>query len=103
MQTPSTFKRFTCRTYLEQPLSAYKLALFLEMPRSTVAGRLDFLEKNGFVVKHGSAYRVSDQRLKSSAILDRATKIIRDTCDALALGEKTSVGELQEALEGHPR
>jgi hypothetical protein len=44
------------------------------MLRSTVAGRLDFLEKNGFVVKHGSAYRVSDERLKSVAILDRATK-----------------------------
>ena len=43
------------------------------------------------MVKRGSAYRVSDERLKSGAILDRDVKIIRDTCDALALGEKASV------------
>jgi hypothetical protein len=44
-----------------------------------MAGRLDFLEKHGFVVKRGSVYRVSDERLQSGAILDRAVALITNT------------------------
>jgi hypothetical protein len=71
-----------------------------------MAGRLDFFEKHGFVVKRGSVYRVSDERLPSGAILDRAVALITNTCDALRdLDEKAPVriGELQEVMERHPQ
>jgi hypothetical protein len=66
------------------PMTAHKLALFLEIPRTTVIRRLAELVKFGCVERIGTRYYVSDRDIKRHPpIVLKAAKIITDAADAL--------------------
>jgi hypothetical protein len=60
-----------------RPMTAHKISMFINMPRTSVLRRLAFLIRNGYVRKQGKFYYVAEARLRRSpADLDAAIKTI---------------------------
>lgn len=61
-----------------RPMNATKIAHYLDMPRSTVVRRLDVLVENGFIVRVGTVYLVSEQRQSETGWVRQLEILVRD-------------------------
>jgi hypothetical protein len=60
-----------------RPMTAHKISMFIDMPRTSVLRRLAVLSRNGYVRRQGRYYYVADARLRRSpADLDAAIKSV---------------------------
>jgi hypothetical protein len=67
------------------PLSANKIGLFLDMPRTTVLGRIKFLTKHNYIRQNGRAcYVADDLLLRPRENLDRAKAMVLQAAAALS-------------------
>jgi hypothetical protein len=59
------------------PMTAHKISMFIDMPRTSVLRRLAVLARNGYVRRQGRYYYVAEARLRNSpADLDAAIKTV---------------------------
>lgn len=59
------------------PMTAHKISMFIDMPRTSVLRRLAVLARNGYVRRQGRYYYVAEARLRNSpANLDAAIKTV---------------------------
>ena len=59
------------------PMTAHKISMFIDMPRTSVLRRLAVLARNGYVRRQGRYYYVAEARLRNSpADLDAAIKTL---------------------------
>ena len=48
------------------PMTAHKISMFIDMPRTSVLRRLAVLARNGYVRRQGRYYYVAEARLRNS-------------------------------------
>jgi hypothetical protein len=68
------------------PMTAHKISMFIDMPRTSVLRRLAVLARNGYVRRQGRYYYIAEARLRNSpADLDAAIKTVVSAGKALQL------------------
>jgi hypothetical protein len=68
------------------PMTAHKISMFIDMPRTSVLRRLAVLARNGYVRRQGKYYYIAEARLRNSpADLDAAIKTVVSAGKALQL------------------
>lgn len=68
-----------------RPMTATKIALFIDMPRATVLDRLAFLIRHNHVIRRGRYYCVSPARIhRRSDLIDSAIAVILEAARKLS-------------------
>jgi hypothetical protein len=80
-----------------RPMSAYKIGLFIGMPRTTVLRKLAMLMRRGYVRKEGTVYHVTDETFyKGLAATDRVVDVIIDAGERLAALRSARLKQLSQ-------
>jgi hypothetical protein len=66
-----------------KPFTAHKLALFLNVPRPTLVGRLEWLVEHGYVERRGRVYCSAAHIIEKTPIMDRAIELLTEGGDKL--------------------